>query len=115
MVVVGRNHGWQLGREYGAVSGPHRDDSLSKPLDCGNMRVKVKFPRLDCKVGTAFPDAMLQNDAGRYELQGRDHHRRAPDGVALNYGKVRARAGMRQPRRNNPLSTNRCRCPTLRL
>lgn len=73
--------------KFGAVGGMHRDDQLtpaagapaekrqhgwvtvSKPLDRGAVRVKVKFPWLDCKAGAAFPDAVLQNDAGRYEFQ----------------------------------------------
>ena len=88
--------------KYGAVSGAHRDDgvaapaekrqhgwnTVSKPLDRGSVRVKVKLPWLDCKVGDAFPDAVLQNDAGRYELQNVMVSGCAPNGVALNYAKV---------------------------
>jgi type VI secretion system secreted protein Hcp len=63
--------------KFGAVSGAHRNDSLARaveapiaaPLDRGSVRVKVKFPWLACRVGAAFPDAVLQNDAGRYELK----------------------------------------------
>jgi type VI protein secretion system component Hcp len=68
--------------KYGAVAGAHRDDTVdpaekrqhgwmpvTQPLDRGAVRVKVKFPWLDCKVGAAFPDAVLQNDAGRYEFK----------------------------------------------
>ena len=68
--------------KYGAVAGAHRDDTVdpaekrqhgwmpvAQPLDRGAVRVKVKFPWLDCKVGAAFPDAVLQNDAGRYEFK----------------------------------------------
>ena len=53
--------------KYGAVSGAHRDDGVAapaekrqhgwmpsnRPLDRGSVRVKVKFPWLDCKVGAA--------------------------------------------------------------
>ena len=95
--------------KFGAVGGAHRDDgvtsprdtagmptekrqhgwnTVSKPLDRGSVRVKVKFPWLDCKVGATFPDAVLQNDAGRYELQNVFISGCAPDGVALNYSKV---------------------------
>ena len=85
--------------KYGAVAGAHRDDSLTekrqhgwvavaKPLDRGAVRVKVKFPWLDCKAGAAFPDAVLQNDAGRYEFKDAIITGCAPDSVSLNYGKV---------------------------
>ena len=72
-----RQHGWV---------------TVSKPLDRGSVRVKVKFPWLDCKVGAAFPDAVLQNDAGRYELKEIFISGCAADGVALNYAKVTVRA-----------------------
>lgn len=85
--------------KYGAVAGAHRDDSLAEkrqhgwvavatPLDRGAVRVKVKFPWLECKVGATFPDAMLQNDAGRYEFKDAIITGCAPDGVSLNYAKV---------------------------
>jgi len=96
--------------KFGAVGGMHRDDQLtpaasapaekrqhgwvtvSKPLDRGAVRVKVKFPWLDCKVGAAFPDAVLQNDAGRYEFQDAIITGCAADAVSLNYAKVKVRA-----------------------
>ena len=87
--------------KYGAVAGAHRDDGLNpaekrqhgwvtvaKPLDRGAVRVKVKFPWLDCKVGAAFPDAVLQNDAGRYEFKDALISGCAPDSVTLDYAKV---------------------------
>ncbi len=95
--------------KFGAVAGAHRDDTLnpsqgtpaekrqhgwvtvSKPLDRGAVRVKVKFPWLDCKAGAAFPDAVLQNDAGRYELKDAIVTGCAADGVSLNYAKVTVR------------------------
>ena len=99
--------------KFGAVGGMHRDAEItsprdaasgmptgkrqhgwvtvSKPLDRGSVRVKVKFPWLDCRVGAAFPDAVLQNDAGRYELKEVLISGCAADGVALNYAKVTVR------------------------
>ena len=49
-----RQHGWV---------------TVSKPLARGSVRVKVKLPWLDCKVGAAFPDAVLQTAYIRYELK----------------------------------------------
>ena len=98
--------------KFGAVGGAHRDDGVTsprdtagvptekrqhgwmpsnRPLDRGSVRVKVKLPWLDCKVGAAFPDAVLQNDAGRYELKEVIVSGCATDGVALNYSKVTVR------------------------
>ena len=93
--------------KFGAVSGAHRDDTVnpaqpaekrqhgwvtvSKPLDRGAVRVKVKFPWLDCRAGGAFPDAVLQNDAGRYEFKDAIITGCAADGVSLNYAKVTVR------------------------
>lgn len=90
--------------KYGAVAGAHRDDGLnpaekrqhgwvtvSKPLDRGAVRVKVKFPWLECRVGAAFPDAVLQNDAGRYEFKDAIITGCAPDSVTLDYAKVKVR------------------------
>ena len=95
--------------KYGAVAGAHRDEGLgvaekrqhgwvtvaapvaSDAAAGGAVRVKVKFPWLDCKVGAAFPDAVLQNDAGLYEFENVLISGCAPDGVTLNYAKVRVR------------------------
>jgi hypothetical protein len=90
--------------KYGAVAGAHRDDTVdpaekrqhgwmpvAQPLDRGAVRVKVKFPWLDCRVGAAFPDAVLQNDAGRYEFQDAIITGCAPDSVTLDYAKVKVR------------------------
>ena len=105
--------------KFGAVGGMHRDEgvtsprnaagratgkrqhgwvTVAKPLDRGAVRVKVKFPWLDCRVGAAFPDAVLQNDAGRYEFKdaiitgcssgGED---RPMESLSLNYAKVQVR------------------------
>ena len=71
-----RQHGWV---------------TVSKPIDRGSVRVKVKFPWLDCRVGAGFPDALLQNDSGRYELKEVIVSGCATDGVALNYSKVTVR------------------------
>ena len=81
---------WSFGK-YGAVAGAHRDDGLSQPLHRGSVRVKVKFPWLGCAVGTAFPDAVLQTDAARYEFQEAIITGCAMDGVGLNYTKVQVR------------------------
>ena len=78
--------------KYGAVSGAHRDDSLSPPPERGSVRIKVKFPWLDCAVGAAIPDAMLQADAARYELKDIQVTGCAPDSVDLDYAKVKVRA-----------------------
>ena len=78
--------------KYGAVSGAHRDDSLSPPPERGSVRIKVKFPWLDCAVGSAFPDAMLQSDTARYELKDIQVTGCAPDSVDLDYAKVKVRA-----------------------
>jgi hypothetical protein len=85
--------------KFGAVAGAHRDDSLARaaepalaaPLDRGSVRVKVKFPWLDCRVGAAFPDAVLHNDAGRYEFKDALISGCAPDSVTLDYAKVQVR------------------------
>jgi hypothetical protein len=95
--------------KYGAVAGAHRDEGLgvaekrqhgwvtvaapvaSRAAAGGAVRVKVKFPWLDCKVGAAFPGAVLQNDAGLYEFENVLISGCAPDGVTLNYAKVRVR------------------------
>ena len=99
--------------KFGTVSGAHRDDgvtapgdaaagraagkrqhgwvTVAKPLDRGAVRVKVKFPWLDCRVGAAFPDAVLQNAAGRYEFKDAIITGCAPDSVSLNYAKVTVR------------------------
>jgi hypothetical protein len=95
--------------KYGAVAGAHRNEDLAsvnkpvlskvegrqhgwmpvaQPLDRGSVRIKVKFPWLDCKAGAAFPDAVLQNDAGRYEFENVLISGCAPDSVTLDYAKV---------------------------
>lgn len=104
MEILSWSWGAAVSAKYGAVAGAHRDDGLnpaekrqhgwiplSKPLDRGAVRVKVKFPWLDCKVGAAFPDAVLQNDAGRYELENVLISGCAPDSVTLDYAKVKVR------------------------
>ena len=96
--------------KFGAVGGAHRDDGVTsprdtagmptekrqhgwmpsnRPLDRGSVRVKVKLPWLDCRVGAAFPDAVLQNDAGRSELKEVLVSSCAADIVGLDYAKLR--------------------------
>jgi hypothetical protein len=99
--------------KFGTVSGIRRDDgvtapgdaaagraagkrqhgwvTVAKPLDRGAVRVKVKFPWPDCRVGAAFPDAVLQNAAGRYEFKDAIITGCAPDSVSINYAKVMVR------------------------
>jgi hypothetical protein len=98
--------------KFGAIGGAHRDEGLNaadkrqhgwmpvaQPLDRGSVRIKVKVPWLDCKVGAAYPNAMLQNDAGRYEFQevmvsscptapSAGGGAASADEVTLNYAKV---------------------------
>jgi hypothetical protein len=76
-----RQHGWVT------VAAPAASDAPAG----GAVRVKVRFPWLDCRVGAAFPDAVLQNDAGRYELENVLISGCAPDSVTLDYAKVRVR------------------------
>ena len=94
-----RQHGWV---------------TVSKPLDRGAVRVKVKFPWLACRVGAAYPDAVLQNAAGRYELKEVVISGCAPDGVALNYAKVQVRGwdrrGKRGHRPHGAATGRRCSC-----
>ena len=72
-----RQHGWV---------------TVSRPVDRGSVRVKVKLPWLDCRVGATFPDAVLHNDAGRYELKDVVISGCARESVALTYKKVTVRA-----------------------
>ena len=78
-----RQHGWM---------------PSNRPLDRGSVRVKVKFPWLDCKVGAAFPDAVLQNNAGRYEFQNAIISGCAPDSVSLDYASYRGSPIRQSPR-----------------
>jgi hypothetical protein len=95
--IVSWSWGAGSSAKYGAVAGAHRDDSaagdvLAKgPPDRGSVRVKVKFPWLDCKMGASYPDAVLQNEAGRYEFENVLISGCAPDSVTLDYAKVRVR------------------------
>jgi len=69
-----RQHGWM---------------PSNRPLDRGSVRVKVRFPWDRCAVGAAFSDAVLQNDAGRYELKEVMISSCAADNVGLDYAKLR--------------------------
>lgn len=71
-----RQHGW---------------NSVSKPLDRGAIRVKVKFPWVDCRVGTRFPAALLENATGTHELTDVTVASCTQDSFALNYAKVKVR------------------------
>ena len=65
---------------------------INQPLDQGNMRIKVKFPWIDCRVGAAYADAVVEDAAGRVELQDVIIADCAADAVELNYAKVKVRA-----------------------
>jgi hypothetical protein len=49
-----RQHGWV---------------AVSKPLDRGSVRAKVKFPWVGCVVGARYPDITLGDGARSYRLQ----------------------------------------------
>ena len=71
-----RQHGWV---------------TVSKPLDRGSVRVKVRFPWLDCRVGATFPDATLDDAAGRNSFSEVTVTRCDNDAVTLSYAKVTVR------------------------
>lgn len=54
----------------GAVAGAHRDEGVDPLPSSGTLRIKVKFPWLDCRVGATFPDAELRTQATRYAFAG---------------------------------------------
>ena len=71
-----RQHGWV---------------KVSQPLDQGNLRIKVKFPWIGCRVGAAYADAVVEDGAGRVELTDVIIADCAADAVELNYAKVTVR------------------------
>ena len=103
--------------KYGAVSGAHRDEGVARDvvsprdtasgmptgkrqhgwmpvaqtLDRGSVRVKVRFPWLDCRVGATFPDATLDDAAGRNSFSEVTVTRCDSDAVTLSYAKVTVR------------------------
>ncbi len=100
--------------KYGAVSGAHRDEGVARDvvsprdtasgmptgkrqhgwmpvaqtLDRGSVRVKVRFPWLDCRVGATFPDATLDDAAGRNSFSEVTVTRCDNDAVTLSFTKV---------------------------
>ena len=74
--VEKRQHGWV---------------KVSKALDQGNIRIKVKFPWLGCRVGAAYADAVVGDATGRMELTDVTITDCAPDAVELNYKRVTVR------------------------
>ena len=60
-------------------------------LDRGSVRVKVRFPWLDCRVGATFPDATLDDAAGRNSFSEVTVTRCDSDAVTLSYAKVTVR------------------------
>ena len=61
------------------------------PPGAGTLRVKVRFPWLDCRVGATFPDATLDDAAGRNSFSEVTVTRCDPDAVTLSYAKVTVR------------------------
>jgi hypothetical protein len=56
--------------KFGAVAGAQRDEGVDPLPSSGTLRIKVKFPWLDCRVGATFPDAELRAQANRYAFAG---------------------------------------------
>lgn len=94
--------------KFGAVSGAHRDSSLDQApqptekrqhdwrpspmaLERGAVRVKVKIPWVDCRVGARFPAAVLESANGLHEMTDVTIASCGPDAIALNYAKVKVR------------------------
>ena len=81
-----RQHGWV---------------TVSKPLERGAVRVKVKFPWAGCRVGTRYPKLALGGGGQMYELSDAvvtscgstrgDADDRPTEEVAFNYSKVQVR------------------------
>ena len=63
----------------------------SPPASAGSLRVKVRFPWLDCRVGATFPDATLDDAAGRNSFSEVTVTRCDNDDVTLSYAKVTVR------------------------
>ena len=61
------------------------------PPGAGTLRVKVRFPWLDCRVGATFPDATLDDAAGRNSFSEVTVTRCDNDAVTLSYAKVTVR------------------------
>jgi hypothetical protein len=61
------------------------------PGGAGTLRVKVRFPWTDCRVGAAFPGATLDDAAASYAFSEVVVTRCDPDAVTLSYAKVTVR------------------------
>ncbi len=64
---------------------------LSQPLAQGNLRIKVKFPWLGCRVGAAYDNAVAVDSAGRFELTDVTIASCERDAIELTYAKVTVR------------------------
>ena len=61
------------------------------PPGAGTLRVKVRFPWGDCRVGATFPDATLDDAAGRNSFSEVTVTRCDPDAISLSFTKVTVR------------------------
>ena len=61
---------------------------VATPVDRGSVRVKVKFPWLDCKVGARITDATLTSPTERVTFNDISVSRCAADEVDLDYAAV---------------------------
>ncbi|MEG3153751.1 hypothetical protein [Sphingomonas sp. RB1R13] len=61
------------------------------PPGAGELRVKVRFPWTDCRVGATVPDATLDDAAASYAFSSVVVTRCDPDAVTLSYAKVTVR------------------------
>lgn len=92
--------------KFGAVSGVRRNDGIAAPaekrqhdwrpspmaLERGAVRIKVKFPWVDCRTGARFPGAVLESPNGIHELSDVTVTGCTADSIALHYAKVKVRA-----------------------
>ena len=94
----GRHDGWieVTSWSWGTSNGRKGWDGSIKgrdapPPGAGSLRVKVRFPWRDCRVGATFPDATLDDAAGRNSFSEVTVTRCDPDAVTLSYAKVTVR------------------------
>ena len=78
-------------REAAAPSMSDIASPTPPPPGAGTLRVKVRFPWTDCRVGATFPDATLDDAAGRNSFSEVTVTRCDSDAVTLSYAKVTVR------------------------
>ena len=86
--IKGRK-GWD-----GSIKGNRASAPLSPgspPASADSLRVKVRFPWLDCRVGAAFPDAMLDDASASYAFSEVVVTRCDSDALSLGFAKVTVR------------------------